>query len=718
MKRLFITLFLATLTFTNAQKKQLTFEQTFMFSEPRLTKPLPQFVKWTEAGAILRKGDKYLLADYDFGVNDYFNYSDLISDLPSEFLTAKKAATGEDLFHYVYESQGDLFYFSAEENEYKRLTALNGDEKNPRFSPDYSKVAFTNSHNLYVVDVKSGLLRQLTSDGGDAIKNGYASWVYYEEILGRSSRYRAFYWSRDSKKIAFLRFDDTPVPRFPLFSADGVHGKLEWEYYPKAGDPDPRVKLGVADVESGEITWVDSATNSEKYIAWIFWTPDNKLFYETVNREQDSLKFFIYDFKTATRKVVYSEHQTSWVEFIEDVRFSDDGFYFISDFEGVGKIYYYDYNGNQKAEYGNDGINLTKLRGSDEDGNFFCEGFPLGSIDNYLYLVNQSEVRNLTPQSGYHSVNVSPDGKFFLDNFSDLQTPRKLIMKNLETGKDSVLFDAKTKAFDEYELARVVPFYIKNRDGLSLPAIKFLPPDFDETKKYPVLFFIYGGPGTPIVKNRFPRWFQLYYYAQLGVIAVTVDNRGAGHYGKKTIAQMHRNLGGYDLDDFIDAAEYMKTLPYVDTTRVGITGGSYGGYITALALTRGADTFTHGLAEFAVTDWRLYDNVYTERYMDKPSENPEGYAYGSVMSYADRLKGKLRITAGNMDDNVHYQNTLQLIDKFENLGKDFELMIYTNERHGYRGKWLHAAKSNLDFWIRNFNLRTEKETTEKTDEKK
>ncbi len=704
MKRLIFILFLVPFLSAFPQKKNLTLQQGLFFGTPRLTKQIPQFVKWNESGAVLVEGRKYYLADNQFGVNDYFDYGELTSELPSEYKSAQIATTGKDLFHYVLKIRGDLYYFSAEDNIYKRLTALKGEEHNPEFSPDYSKVAFTNNHNLYVVDVASGLLQQVTSDGSETIKNGYASWVYYEEILGRSSHYRSFYWSNDSKKIAFLRFDDSSVPKFPLFNAEGVHGKLEWEYYPKAGDPDPKVWLEVADVETGSISVIDSSLNSEKYIAWIFWTPNNNLFYETINREQDSLRFYIYDFKKGEKKIVYTEHQSSWVEFIEDVRFTKNGFYFISNYEGIGKVYYYNYDGERISKFGNKKINLTKIKRVTDDGTLFCEGFPLGSVNNYLYKIDGNKIEKITKREGYHSTHVSPNGNFVLDYFSNLETPQKLIAIDLTSGKDSVLFDSKTEAFDNYYHDAKL-FYYQTRDGLKLPAIKFLPPDFDKTKKYPVLFSIYGGPGYALVKNRFPFWLKPFYYAQQGMIVIIADNRAAGHYGKKVISQIHRKLGKYDVDDFIDLAEHLKKEPYVDSTRIGITGGSYGGYVTLLALTRGSNTFTHGLAEFAVTDWHLYDNVYTERYMDKPSENPDGYEYGSVLTYANRLKGKLMITAGNMDDNVHYQNTLQLVDKFENLGKKFEMKIYTNERHGYRGKWFYAEKENLDFWMRNFNLK-------------
>ncbi len=709
-----ITLLIST-ALAFGQQKKLLYDQVFRFAPPQLVKSIPNVVKWLD-------DENYLISERKDGETIYskinvatgakeifFNYAEVKEGLPAEFQGYLPSVKSDDFLHYIFEKDSDLYYFSVEDNIFKRLTATKDEEKNPTFSPDYKYIAYTLDNNLYICELESGLNIQLTNDGSDVIKNGYASWVYYEEILGRASHYRAFYWSPDSKKIAFLKFDDSPVPKFPLYNANGVHGTLEWQHYPYAGDENPVVKLGIIDISSNQTTWIDSTVNKDNYLAWVFWTKSGKsLFYEEVNRGQDSLKFHLVDIATLSNKIVYSESQKSWVDFKENVKFSEDekSFFFVSDFQGTGRVYQYSVQGNRIRSYGNNKINITKFLRRDGKGNIFASGFPLGSTDNYIYRFDSGgRQRLITKDSGYYSGVVSPDGKYILVNYSNITTPNQLRLINTKKRTTTLLYDSKSNEFANYQLGKTELFYIPNRDGLKLPAKWILPPGFDKTKKYPVLFSVYGGPGTPIVKNRFPRWLKDYYYAQLGMIVINVDNRGAGHYGKKVLAEMHRNLGKYDLDDFIDAAKWIRKQPFVDTTRIGITGGSYGGYITLLALTRGADVFTHGLAEFSVTSWRLYDNIYTERYMDKPDENPDGYDYGSVMKYADNLKGTLRLTAGTMDDNVHYQNTLQLVDKFENLGKHFELLVYPNERHGYRSiKWFHAVKENLDFWKTNFNL--------------
>ncbi len=714
-KILVLSILLFTTISVSGQGKKLTFNQVFKFAKPRLTKKIPHVIKWLDDESFLisenQSGSlRYTKIIATTGDKEVFlDYSEIKEALPNNFKNISPLVVSKDLLHYIFEKKGDLYYFSVEENIFQRLTATYGEEKNPTFSPDYKQIAYTLNNNLFVYDLSKHLSIQLTNDGSESIKNGYSSWVYNEEILGRSSHYKAFYWAPDSRHIAFFRYDDSPVPRFPLFNANGVHGKLEWEYYPYAGDKNPIVKLGIINLDTKQISWIDSTTNKDNYIAWVFWSPSGKkLLYEDVNRAQDSLTFHLLNIASEKLKTIYTEHQKSWVDFIEKIHFSKDesSIYFVSDFQGRGRIYKYSLNGKLIKSYGNQNTNITKILSIDNHKNIFCEGFPLGSTDNYIYrFTSKGKQKQITKESGYHSGIVSSDGQFLLDYYSTITRPRELLLVNILKHKTKVLYDSKTTDFDNYKLGKTDIFYIPNRNGLKLPAKWILPPNFDKTKKYPVLFSIYGGPGTPIVKNRFARWLKNYYYAQLGMIVISVDNRGAGHYGKKIVAQMHRNLGKYDLDDFIDAAKWIRQQPFVDTTRIGITGGSYGGYITLLALTRGADYFTHGVAEFSVTDWRLYDDIYTERYMDEPNENPAGYDYGSVMTYANNLKGKLRITAGTLDDNVHYQNTLQLVDKFENLGKHFDMMIYPNERHGYRSvKWYHAVNENLNFWKINFNL--------------
>ena len=255
---------------------------------------------------------------------------------------------------------------------------------------------------------------------------------------------------------------------------------------------------------------------------------------------------------------------------------------------------------------------------------------------------------------------------------------------------------------DEYELGKVELFTIPSGDGFDMPAIWILPPDFDAAKKYPVLFRIYGGPASGTVSNSFQR-MSGFYLAQNGIIVMAVDHRGSGHFGKKGVALMHRNLGKWEMNDYIVAVEWLRENSFVDPERIGITGGSYGGYATCMALTVAADYFTHGIAASSLTDWKLYDTIYTERYMDTPEENPEGYEYGSVMTHAEKYKGTLLITHGTMDDNVHMQNIIQLISKFEDLDKDFELILYPNSRHGVGySKRNHVTRENLQFWFKHF----------------
>ena len=261
-----------------------------------------------------------------------------------------------------------------------------------------------------------------------------------------------------------------------------------------------------------------------------------------------------------------------------------------------------------------------------------------------------------------------------------------------------------SEVLKQYALPKTELFRIQTDDGYNLPAKWFLPSDFDSNKKYPVIMSIYGGPGASSVMNSFGyRGFRNRFLSERGIIVISVDHRGSGHFGKKGMDLMHRNLGRWEMNDYIQAVEYMRTLPFVDAERIGIKGGSYGGYVTSLALTYGSDFFKYGIADFSVIDWKLYDSVYTERYMDTPEENPEGYKKSSVLSYIDKYKGVLRITHGTMDDNVHMQNTIQFVDKILDTGKTVELMLYPGQRHGIRGKKRKELnKSDVNFWLKNF----------------
>jgi len=349
---------------------------------------------------------------------------------------------------------------------------------------------------------------------------------------------------------------------------------------------------------------------------------------------------------------------------------------------------------------------VEKIVYVDEDAkNIYFEGWTDNSLNRHLYRVNISgkDLTQLSKQDGKHESTVSPSGFYFYSNYSNINQPLKLELCDANGKLIRTIAERKTELYNEYNLGKTELFKIKTQDGLELPAKWVLPPGFDQNKKYPVILAIYGGPGYEDVKNSYFHFLDRYFIAQSGVIYFQVDHRGSSHFGKKGTSLMHRNLGKVEMQDYIEAVKWLKEQPFIDETKIGIEGASYGGYMALMGLTYGADYFTHGYAEAPGTDWKLYDNVYTERYMDKPEENPDGYEFGSVMTHAELLKGKLRIAHGTMDDNAHFQQTLQLVDVLTDLDKDFELMIYPNEGHGWwMPKWSHSQRNKINFWYRHF----------------
>ncbi|GMR25187.1 MAG: S9 family peptidase [Ignavibacteria bacterium] len=698
-----------------AQDKKLTFTQVYLFEQPRILDRLPSLKGWFDGNYYLqtkKEDDKTFIMKVNAKTGEekiYVDYAMINENLEYGLDASKSVDVTNDYNDFLFTKDSDLYYYSVPRNEFKRLTQDEAIENNPTLSPDGKKAVFTKEHNLFVVDTESGEVTQLTFDGTDDIYNGWASWVYMEEILGRSTRHKAYWWSPNSEMIAFLHTDDSPVPKFPIFSSKGVHGKLEWERYPKAGDPNANVKLGVVNLKNKNIVWVEEDETVDQYTAWPFWTPDSKeLFYQVLNRGQDTLQILSADPFTGRNRDIYTETQQSWVEFFEDIYLFENGSGFIlrSDKDGWRHLYYYDMNGTLISRITEGDWQVEEIKYVDEDnGVIYFEGWVHNSLNKNLFRVklDGSDFERLTDLGGTHNTTISPGGKFFYDSYSNINQPPKLELFDSNGQSVRVISDSKTKIFDEYDLGTTELFIIPTEDGVELPAVWVLPPGFDKTKKYPVIFSVYGGPERKDVKNNFSSYLNRFFTAQNGIIYFKVDHRGSKHFGKKGTSLMHRNLGKWEMNDYIEAVKWLKKQPFIDSTKVGITGGSYGGYLAAFALTYGADYFTHGIAEYSVTDWRLYDNIYTERFMDTPEENPEGYEFGSAMTHAEKYKGHLLITHGTLDDNVHLQNTLQLVDKLTDLDKDFELMLYPNSGHGVRfPKWIHAKRNAWNFWYRHF----------------
>jgi dipeptidyl-peptidase-4 len=592
------------------------------------------------------------------------------------------------------------------------LTNDNTPEVNTRFSPDGKKLAYTKNKDLYVYDLSAGKEIRLTTDASDKIYNGYASWVYMEEILGRASRYAAFWWSPDGNKISYLRTDETEVPVFTLNrldEADGTHGLIEAAHYPKPGDPNPKVKMGIADIATATTTWVKTDYNTDQYIAWPFWTPDSKrLAIQVLNRDQNDIRIILADPSTGDFTQIYNDKRKTWVEFYEDVYVMKNGSGFIlrnykNDWEN---LYYYGWDGKLISQLTNFSFRVTAVDRVDEDLKMvYFSATGAESTDTHAFRVGLDGKKpvQLTSGSGSHVISISPKGTYYIDTWNSILSQGSIIAYNKSGKLLKEIYKSDQPAFDPSKNSKAELAKIMTSDGLfNMPAIITYPVNFDPSKKYPVIFAIYGGPDSRNVNNRWqgnnPSW-----NAQNGIITFAVDHRGSGQFGKNGLDYLHRSLGKWEILDYEDAVKWLRSKTFVDSTRIGITGSSYGGYMTCLALTKGAGYWTHGFAGSSVTDWRLYDDVYTERYMDTPGDNPEGYKEASTLTYAKNYVGKLYITHGDMDDNVHLQNSIYLISKLEDEGKVFQFMLYPNGRHGWGGaKATHSRNEANNFWLKSF----------------
>jgi dipeptidyl-peptidase-4 len=696
--------------------KKLTFEQAYLRGKPRLFQPFPMNQGWIDDHHYLvLERDEKAKTQKMFKINArtgkkalFLDYAEIQKALPTGFGAAQHIQNTKDYTGLLYSRKGDLYYFSVKGREFKRLTATLQNENNPRFSPDGKFLAYTRGRNLYTLEIESGLEYQLTQDGSDTVYNGWASWVYYEEILGRRTRYSAFWWSPDSLRISFLRFNDSPVPTFPLFRSGGAHGELEIERYPKAGDPNPYVKLGVCSATGGKVVWADVKERADHYVAFPFWYSDSsKLTFQWMNRDQNTIKLYGMDLKAGEKTEILQERQPTWVEFYQDLHFFSNGKDILlrSDVDGWSHLYIYDLERNLKKRLTKGNWTVSNIALVDENRQkVFFHARKEKSTETHLYSVklDGSGLKRLTQQPGSHRASVSPGGSFFIDSYSSIDTPSRQDILRTDGTFIRTTADSRTQVLEEYKLGKKELLTVTTEDGVNLPAYWILPPFFDENAIYPVLFTIYGGPGSSSVSNSYP-YLPLLFLAQEGIIVFSLDHRGSGHFGKNGMALMHRKLGKWEMNDLTEGVKWLQKKPFIDKSRIGITGGSYGGYTTCMALTYGADYFTHGYARSSVTDWHLYDSVYTERYMDRPVDNKEGYTFGSVMTHAKKLKGVLFLSHGDMDDNVHMQNTIQLIDKLIDLGKKFFFIPYPNQRHGYRGsKRQHSDRHFIDFWFEHF----------------
>lgn len=724
MKRAFSIIILSVFSIVYAgELKKLTFEQAYLGEGEQIFNPLPTITGWAddthyfqlEDGKLFkvdaRTGKQTLALDPAAPL-----YAETLKPLGEQINLLAALDRTKDLNKFLFMQEGDIFLFQADKNRLTRVTETKSEEKTPIFSPDGNKIAYTMDGDLYVYRLETQKSSRLTADGNNEILNGYAPWVYYEEILGHESNYKAFWWSPDSDKILFMRFDQTAVPIFSLVGCRGIYGNLEQTHFPKVGYPNPKVKLGIAQIVDNSVRWIPLNDEPDYYLAFPQWNTDStEIYFQWLNRDQNHLKILRCNLPQDSIETAYRETQKTWVDFLEQ---RDYGIIKVNDFyllkngdfiirsskTGWHHIYYIRRDGRERQVTSGEWP-VTAVSHVDEKRGaiYFAASMEVPTRqDLYKTDFQGAQIKKITSLKGLHLGLVSPGGSYFIDRYSSIDTPDRVELRDSSGKRIRVLGDSASPKLQEYDLAKVELFRIDTEDGFSLPALRFLPPGFDKAKKYPVVLNVYGGPGAPVVIDRFIG-IRDHFLAQQGIIVMYVDHRGSGHFGKKGMDLMYRNFGKWEMNDYIQAVKYLRTLPFIDSEKIGITGGSYGGYLTALALTYGADYFQYGIANFGGYDWRLYDTVYTERYMDTPADNPEGYDNACVFKYIDKYKGLLRITHGTMDNNAHMQSTLQLMDKLQDAGKTFEFMLYPEQRHGYRGKKKIASqKADLNFWMKNF----------------
>ena len=589
-------------------------------------------------------------------------------------------------------------------------------EMNPTPSPDSTMVAFTRGNDLWVRHLADSSETRLTFDGSELILNGYASWVYYEEIFGRQTEYKAFWWSPDSRSIAYYRFDNSEVPVFPIFSPFGQNGSLSMTRYPNAGQTNPSVRVGVVELSSAETTWADFDYSQDQYFGSPFWSPDSReLFVPREPRRQNTLELFAVSASDGSLREVYREEYPTWVEWIDDMLFTDDGFYMARNFEtGWEQIYFLGYDGSLTRLTDGENWDIRLLR-TDGKGRVWFTAKRDSRLHPALYLLDRKgRVTALTdPELYVEGVQFSEDGKSFTAYVSTARTP-KLRISGRSDRFDCEPLPQETETSAEGGAPAPYPEIVKiENDGFELYALMSVPEGFDPSRKYPVVMQLYGGPGTPYVRDRWKdRDASDEWCYRNGVIYIVCDPRSSGENGREGMDQAFRRMTVIELEDYIAWAEWLQSLPYVDGSRIGVKGFSFGGTTTAMLVLRYPQYFRCGIAGGGVYDWTLYDSHYTERFMDTPQANPEGYAAASVIDWVPRifgegdgrklpLPGALRLTHGTGDDNVHYQNTLLLMDALQKAGVQFELMLYPDGMHGYRGyQGEHDKAAEADFWTR------------------
>lgn len=585
----------------------------------------------------------------------------------------------KDLWHYTYGAGSAV-----------RLTNTpDAEEENAQFSPDGGHVSFVRGNDLYVVDVGTQTEQRLTNDGGESVLNGKLDWLYQEEVYGRGN-YSAHWWNRDSSAIAFLRLDEQGVPLYTLVDDVSQPIEVETSPYPRPGERNPKVQLGIVAVNAtapGTARWVDLSKweKSEPLIVDVSWSPENELLFSLQDREQTWLELLRVAQDGAPRSLI-RETTSAWVDNHGSPEWLEDGtFLWFSERDGFKHLYHYKSDGTLVNQLTHGEWEARTLHGVDEKSGWIyfsgTERSPIGS-DIYRVRLDGSQLTRLSRAAGTHTANFNPGFTRFVDNWSDASTPTQVRLHSAD-GSELRTIDANpVAALADYALVTPEFVQVPTRDGFTMEAMLIKPLGFDPKRKYPVFQWTYAGPHSQQVQNRWGRdglFFQL--LAQRGIAVWICDNRTASGKGARSAWPCYQKLGVQELADIEDGLDWLGKQAWVDTQRIGISGWSYGGFMTSYALTH-SKRFAMGIAGGSVTAWNDYDSIYTERFMKTPKNNPDGYSKTSVVAAAGELHGALLLVHGAMDDNVHPGNTQRLAYALQQANRPFELMLYGKSRHG------------------------------------
>jgi dipeptidyl-peptidase 4 len=669
----------------------------------------PQGVNWIDNGnrySFIATNSESSLTEirvYDPVTNTdelVFNGSDLTfpgSDEPFEYRSFQWADDSRHLlfetrFRPVYRHSGiaDYYFYSLDDNS---LELVAKDAGTAELSPDGSMIGFERDGDMYVYDFTDGEETRLTTDAREHVFNGRFGWVYEEEF----GLAQAWSWSNDSRYIAYWQEDESQVPVFQMTDFSGVHSDFVKIRYPKAGDKNPYVRIGVVDVHSGKQQWLKTDETDDSYIPRIYWTSDSHVLAVVhLNRNQNHLKLFFFDVRTGERNLVFEETSDTWIDvfnFFEGINhfffFPDNvrEFFWISDRDAYRHLYRYSYEGELRNQVTHGEWDVAYIHDvDDEEQLIYYSSTETSPLERHLFSVrfDGTGKKRISSEPGRHSFDVSPNTRYYIDRWSDTQTPTMVVLRSIDGNKIKFLEDNSsiTRFKENHFYSPRELFHFTTSEGIGIDGYMVKPLNFDENSKYPVMLDVYGGPGAQSVYNQFETNSWVQYLAQEGWIVVSINNRGSSGYGRDFEKNIYKNLGILEARDFMETGRYLTSLPYVDNDRLAIRGHSYGGYMAALTMVLHPGIFNTGIATAPVTDWRLYDTIYTERYMGQPDDNPEGYDSSSVIKHAGQLDGRLLLVHSAMDENVHLKHTLQLVKALADEGKDADLRIYPPGAHG------------------------------------